>query len=115
GLRPFLLGYEGPGPGRDVLRRVAEVLEDDLPRSRCAEPVDGHGLVGPALPAKGRGGLDSELGHATGEHGVPVRLVLLLEQLPARHGHDAGRNARAGELLGRLDAHRGLAAGADEY
>src|SRR3954469_6192987 len=85
GFRTFLLGDEGPGSGRHVVGGEPQVLQDDLPRRRGAEPVDGDRLVGPAVPAVGRGRLDGELGDVTGQHRVSVRLVLLLEQLPAGH------------------------------
>ena len=36
------------------------------------------------------------------------------EEIPARHAHHAGLDAFGGELLGRLEAHRHLAPGADQ-
>ena len=60
-------------------------------------------------PAEGGGRLDREHGRSVPEDLVLVVVVLLLEQLPARHGHHPGGDPVGAEQLGRVHAHRHLA------
>ena len=69
----------------------------------------------PSFPAEAAGCLAGHPGRDRGrQHALPVGLVLLGEEIPARHAHDPGTNALGGERRGRVEADLHLAAGADE-
>ncbi len=52
--------------------------------------------------------------HMRRQNRVPVRLVLVVEQLPGRHADDAGADSLFCELFVSVEAERHFAAGADE-
>ena len=67
-------------------------------------------------PALGDAGLDRDPGlDDRRDHGVAVRLLLVVEPLPARHRHHAGPDAVLGQDRARLDGELDLRPGPDEY
>lgn len=94
-----------------------ELLVQDGGGGGGAELVDadGNAAVQVLGPAHGAAGLHRHASsHALGQHGLLVGLGLLVEQLPARHGHDANLLALALQLLGGLNGEHKLGAGADQ-
>ena len=73
----------------DVVGVDAEALEHLGARRRRAEAVDRDLRRGVAVPAERDAGLDRDRRRAVGQHLGAVGVVLLLEELPARHRHDA--------------------------
>ena len=75
--------------------------------------VEGHRVVGPSGPAERRRRLDRQDRRHRAQHLVLIVVVLLVEKLPARHGHHPGGDAVGRQQLGRAHADRHLGAGAD--
>src|SRR4051812_11427619 len=69
-----------------VLGCDAELLHDDVARRRHAEPVDADHVVGVTLPPEPDAGFDRERRDTGGQHVDAVLAVLLLEEVPRRHG-----------------------------
>ena len=83
----------------------AEVLDAD----------DAPGVADHVVPAHRDPRLDADAGpDCRRQDLVLVGPALLLEPLPARHRHDAGRDAGLLEALGGLDGELHLGAGGDE-
>src|SRR5262245_26172021 len=81
--------------GNDRRRRDAVLLVQHFARRRCAEPVDANRLAAIAdilAPAKRDAGLDRHpLPTHRRQYRIAIRRILLGEQLPRRHRHDARR------------------------
>jgi len=107
------LGFFGHPRGGD-----SEPLVQLFERSRSAE--SGHAdksaaRADIAIPALPNAGFDRDpRGDIRRQHAVAVRLVLFVEQLPARQADDPRLHALGGEILPRFDAQRQFAAGADQ-
>src|SRR4051794_10311669 len=104
----------------DALGGEAEVAEEVL--GRGAGPERGHAdhlavAAGPAMPAERAQRLDRDAGaRLRRQHLVPVGLVLLLEAVHARHGHEARGDALVLEQRGGAvaEVHFGAARDEDE-
>lgn len=77
----------------EVFDRKAELFVDSLERSGGAKPGHPEGCVRPPLPPLNTRRLNGHNWASLWEHRQLVGLVLVLEQLPARHGHHAGSRA----------------------
>ena len=87
----------------DRLGGDAELGEDPLVRSRRAETVYTDDPRSRSAPSPSVTPASTASRASTGgrQHGIPVVVVLLLEELPARHRDDAARSRRA--MLRRLE------------
>src|SRR3972149_1610237 len=104
---------------RDVLDSKAERLEDVLVRGRRAEtlyPQDRTVGAGVLVPAHRRGRLHREPHrYVVRQHLFPVRLVLGVEDLPARHVPDPRLYASSREVIIRFQRELHLRACGHEY
>src|SRR6266705_5773371 len=119
GMRAHAFALELRSGGRDdVLHGEAELLLQLLQRRRRAERLHadartlGPDVTVPPEPARLLHGYPSR--NVGRNYAIPIRLRLLLEQLPRRHADDAGPHARGAELLVRLDAQGHLASGSEQ-
>lgn len=100
-----------------LLGREAELFLERLQGGGGPEGVHADTLARRphvAAPAEGGGLLHRDPGGDVGrDHAVAVRLVLSLEELPARHAHHPCPDALRAEFLVRVDAERHLATGAE--
>ena len=102
--------------GQNVVDVDAEPLQRHRSGSAGAEPaVDADGRVGPSGPAEGGGRLDRDAGDPGRQHVALVVLGLALESVPRRHGDHPGGDAVGLEAGSGVEAHRHLAASADEH
>src|SRR5690348_7114406 len=111
-------GDRFPGDVRDVLGSEAEFTEEDLAVRRSTEVLQRNNasrVPDEPVPGQTDTGLDRDARlHRRRQDAVPVPLVLLLEPLHARHGHDPRRDARGLELLACLHRHVHLGTCGDE-
>src|SRR5689334_1100478 len=118
-MRAHAFAFELRSGGRDdVIHREAELFLKLLQRRGRAERLHadaralGPDVTIPPEPARLLHGYASR--DVGGNYAVPIRLRLLLEQLPRRHADDAGSHARGAQLLVRLDAQGHLASGPEQ-
>src|SRR5215472_10396025 len=81
----------------DALRLESIFSQQLLERGRCAKCLHADDAAGPAdvaFPAEGRGLLHGDArGYVGRQHAVLVRLRLMLENIPRRHGDHARADA----------------------
>ena len=93
---------------RNVLGGESQGFQHFGAGAGCAEAVDtdvGAVLAGVTGPTDGRSRFDRDAGGADwSQHGSAIVGIVRVEQLPARHADDAGRNAVALHCLVDVDA-----------
>src|SRR5262249_54111586 len=117
-LTLLLLAEHLLDPPGAALRLDAVFPQELLERSggaECLHADNAARLAHIALPAESGGLLHR---HARGDlrrqHARPVRLALILKNIPGRHRNHARADALSGELLVRLDTQADLAPRRDE-
>src|SRR5580658_6498427 len=100
--------------GDDSFRLEPEFLLQLLERSGAAEGLHTDDLAGGpdiAVPTQGRSLLDCDTsGNPGRQDAVAIRLRLMLEDVPGRHGDHARANSLGQQRLVRIDDERNLAA-----